>query len=460
MNLLPLLLRRTPKPGHAIRTKPFTLPLIMLAVGALVAPMGSAQTTPAPSPSKDIVLEGTALAPVHSAAALPVNTPSVTGRRRMAATALADLGLHLMRQSSLATGHAPSSSNVVVSPYSVAMALGMLHAGAKGPTATEISGVFEPATSSNRLLASGLGELSQAVKGDADSQWMAPNRVWVGQGAAKTMSPAFLARLKSQYGADGALVDFSGAPEASRLAINSWAADATQKHIAELLAPGSIKPTSKMVLTNAAYFKGQWTTPFDPVNTHPASFAVEDDVAKAVPTMHGIVAAREGTIDNIYVLELGFEGDNFSLLLALPPMGRSLSALESDVMGADIASWASLLKPQRVKLALPKFSIRGASQSLNDALMAAGMKTAFGNAADFSGIFKDTPLTLDNVFHASAIDVNEEGATASAATAAITVSKSMPGVEPPLRAFNRPFVFVLLHEPTGAPLFIGRVAQP
>jgi serpin B len=413
-----------------------------------------------PVQSKDITLDAgaPAMAPVSRVAAvLPANAPPTAGRRRIAAASMADLGLHLMRQSSLAAGN--TKSNTVVSPYSVAVALGMLHAGAAGATAHEISGVFEPTTSAGRLLSSGLGDLPLAVKGDASSQWFAPSRVWVGQGTAKEIAPSFLTRIKATYGADGALLDFSGAPDAARVAINTWAADATQKHIAELLPPGSIKPTSKMVLTNAAYFKGQWATPLDPANTRPAAFRAETG-SKDVPTMHGNVAVKEGTIDNIYVMELPFEGGNFSLLLALSPEQHTLQALENDVMGADIAAWASALKPQSVRLALPKFSIKGASQSLNDALMAAGMKSAFGNAADFSGVFKGTALTLDNVFHAAAIDVNEDGATASAATAAITVSKSLPGIEPPLRAFNRPFVFVLQHKPTGAPLFIGRVAQP
>ena len=430
-----------------------------LAMGILLNPHASAQSTAVPAQSKDIALDAGVTVPTpvaRAAAPLPPSTAPNAGRRRMAAIAMADLGLHLLRQSSLAAGNA--KSNFVTSPYSVAMALGMLQAGAVGATATEIAGVFEPSTSAGRMLASGLGDLPQAIKGDASSQWLAPNRVWVAQGTAKEIAPSYLARLKVNYGADGTLLDFSGAPEAARTAINTWAADATQKHITELLAPGSIKPTSKMVLTNAAYFKGQWTTPLDPTNTRPAAFMAETGT-KDVPTMHGTVAAKEGTIDNIFVLELGFEGDNFSLLLALPPERNTLQALESDVMGADIAAWASVLKPQTVRLALPKFSIKGASQSLNDALMAAGMKTAFGNAADFSGIFKGTALTLDNVFHAAAIDVNEEGATASAATAAITVSKSLPSMEPPLRVFNRPFVFVLLHKPTGVPLFMGRVAQ-
>jgi len=465
-----------PRHARPLRRRVVPLRTIVAAVVVLCAVPCNAQTAASTAQSKDIVLEAQAPVPATPAAAasapvarvapvvptvpavtLPANIAPTLGRRAVAAAAMADLGLHLMRQSSPAAGNA--RSNLVVSPYSVAMALGMLQAGSVGSTASEIAGVFEPSTSAGRLLASGLGELPQAIQGDAFSQWYAPNRIWVGQGVTKDIAPSYLARLKDQFGADGALLDFSGAPEQARVAINAWAADATQKHITQLLSPGSIKPTSKMVLTNAAYFRGQWNTPLDPANTHPAPF-MADALSKDVPTMHGIVAAREGTVDNIYVLELGFEGNNFSLMLALPPMGHTVQALEGDVMGADIASWTALLKPQRVRLALPKFSIAGSGQSLNDALMAAGMKTAFGNGADFSGIFKGTVLTLDNVFHAAAIDVNEEGATASAATAALTISKSLAGVEPPLRAFNRPFVFVLLHKPTGTPLFIGRVAQP
>lgn len=441
------------------------LGLYLLQSTTAFAQTASAPTTPASAASqaKDIVMDAPVApvplvaAPVSTASPLPANTAPTAGRRRVAGPALADLGLHLIRQSTQSAGNA--RSNTVVSPFSVALALGMLQTGAAGSTASEIAGVLESESSGGRLLASGLGDLSQAIRSDASSQWLSANRIWVAKGAAKDLSPSFLSRLKTGYAADGVVLDFAGSADSARQTINSWASDATQKHIAELLPPGSIKPNSKIVLTNAAYFKGQWSSPLDPANTRPAPFTAESG-NKDVATMHGVVSAWEGTIDNIYVLELSFEGDQFSLMLALPPKEHTVQALQDDLLGADIAGWSGQLKPQRVRLALPKFSIKGASVALNDALKAAGMKTAFGNGADFSGVFKGGALKLDSVFHAAAIDVNEEGATASAATSAVAIAKSLPAAEPPLRVFNRPFVFVLLHKPTSAPLFIGRVAQP
>ncbi|MES2938475.1 MAG: serpin family protein [Pseudomonadota bacterium] len=408
-----------------------------------------------PQPAAAAASAPASAAPV--AANLPPNVPPTAARRAQAATALADLGLHLARQSAQAQGG--TRGNFVVSPYSVGATLGMLHAGATGSTAAEIAGVLEPAASGGRLLGTGLAGLPAAVKSDAASQWLSPSRIWVGRNAAAALSPVFQNRLASAYGADGALVDFAGAPGAAQDAINQWAAGATQNRIAQLLPPGSVKADTRMVLTNAAYFKGQWAAPFDAARTRPAPFAAPGG-SREVPTMRNVVAVREGTIDNVYVLELPFEGGGFSLLLALPPAGHTLQALENDVMGADVAGWSAQLKPQRVVLALPKFNIAARPLRLNDALQTAGMRTAFTDAADFSGMVPGRGPALDSAFHSAAIEVNEEGTVASAATAAVVSAKSAPAGEPPLRAFDRPFFFVLLHKPTGAPLFMGRISEP
>lgn len=443
-------------------------PAVRLGVQAfaglvLTAALAQAQaaTSAAPaSAAKDVVVDG----PATSAAAatpaanlgLPANTDLAQARRRSAAPALADLGLHLLRQQAWAPGHA--RSNAVLSPYSVGIALGMLHAGAAGSTAAEIAGVLEPASAGARLLSSGLGHLPQAVRSDGSSQWFAPSRLWLGRSTARELSAVYAQRLAIDFGADGALVDFDRA-QAARNTINGWASEATQQHITQIFPAASLRSSTRMVLTTAAWFKGRWSSPFPVAGTQVRPFHAEDG-SRTVPTMHGVVDAREGLLDNVYVLELGFEGEGFSMLLAMPPRGHSLQALEDDLMGADIAAWTRALKPQRIALALPKFEIQGSALPLNDALRAAGMHQAFGDAANFSGIANGVGLAVDSVLHSAAIRVDEVGTEASAATAASLVPKSLslqPAVQ---RAFDRPFLFVLVHRATGAPLFVGRVANP
>lgn len=432
-------------------------PLSLAALAALAVTGASAQ---APAKGKDIVLDVQPAAQATAAPTAPAFPASVSpdaARRLQAAPALADLGLHLARQSSQSRGNA--RANFVVSPYSVGVTLGMLHAGAAGKTAADIAGVLEPGATGGRLLGSGLARLPVSIKGDASTQWLSPSRLWVASSMVSTLSPVFQERLRTLYGADGATLDFAAAAEPARAAINQWTAGATQNLLPELLPAGSIRPSTRMVLTNAAYFKGEWATPFDAASTVPGNFAAEAGL-RQVPTMRGVMAVREGTIDNVFVLELPFEGGNFSMLLALPPAGHTLQALENDLLGADLAGWAAQLKPQRVQLALPKFEVRGAVVTLDDALRAAGMVTPFTDAADFSGIQGGRGIRLDNVFHSASIEVNEQGTVATAATAATGVAKSLQRADLPVRAFDRPFLFVLLHKPTATPLFIGRVAEP
>lgn len=453
---------------HSVR-RLCVLALAGLALtGALSQAQVAAPETPA-SAAKDIVVDGPASSAAPAAPAvpavpavaaasqdMPANTDLAQARRRSASPALADLGLHLLRQQARLPGHA--RSNAVLSPYSVGIALGMLHAGAVDSTAAEIAGVLEPTSSGARLLSSGLGHLPQAIRSDGSSQWFAPSRLWLGRTTARELSAVYAQRLASDFGADGVLVDFDRV-EAARETINGWAGEATQQRITQVLPAASLRSSTRMVLTNAAWFKGRWSAPFPVAGTQVRPFHAEDGT-RDVPTMHGVLNAREGVLDNVYVLELGFEGGGFSMLLAMPPRGHSLQALEDDLMGADIAAWTGALKPQRIALALPKFEIQGSALPLNDALRAAGMRQAFGDAADFSGIAQGKGLAVDSIFHSAAIRVDEAGTEASAATAATLVPKSLslqPAVQ---RAFDRPFLFVLLHRPTGTPLFVGRVASP
>lgn len=414
---------------------------------APTAPVGSTPTTPAGEP---------AAAPFGLKERVPANVVPVVQRREVFAASLADLGLHMLRQSARAEGAA--QANKVSSPIGVAMTLGMLHAGAAGETAAELAAGLESRGAGGRLMRSSLRDLVGAVKADESARWMSANRVWVGAGAVKALAPGFIKSLKEDFGSDGAILDFNGKSDASRAAINQWVQERTNKLIPEILGPGSIKPTTKLVLTNANYFRGTWITPFDRAETRDEMFFGEKEQRK-VPTMHQTLTAGEALVDNVYVLELPFEGGNYSLVLAMPPAGHTVQALETDLQGADVTAWLANLKPARITLALPRFEVKPDPLSLNDAMAALGIKLAFSDQADLSGILGSRDLKLDGIFHSAAIKVDESGTVAASATAAVVASKSMslPGAQ---RSFNRPFLFTLVHKPTGTPLFMGRVAIP
>jgi serpin B len=170
---------------------------------------------------------------------------------------------------------------------------------------------------------------------------------------------------------------------------------------------------------------------------------------------------RLGTIDNIMVIELPFAGNEFNLLVGVPPAGHTLNAFETDLEGLDIASWSAQLKPTTCRLEMPKFSIDPVSKPLKESLQAMGVKTVFGPEADFAPMLGKAAqgVSLDNVFQSATVIIDEQGGEAAAATGASASSKSF-SMPAPACAVNRPFIFAIVHRATGAPLFVGKVADP
>lgn len=372
---------------------------------------------------------------------------------------LANLGLHLLRSQTSETGTA--QSNAMTSPFGVANALGMLHAGAVGPTAREIARLFESSGASGKLLRkqmkSANASLGRAVEG---VELVTANRVWLDQSIVPEVSPVFSASVAEIYRGDGVAISLANADAAAK-AINKWASDSTRGKISQLIAPSALPASAKAVVTNAVYFKGKWKTPFDANATQKMPFFVKPDQSVDVPTMNGTIALRMGQMEGLQIYELPYGNGDFVMLIALPIDKRhTLNALEQDIDGSDIAHWSQALQPATVQLQLPKFRIDPVAKSIKSALIADDMKSAFSAAADFSGMVGKTQLMVDDILHAAGVIVDEQGTEASAATAAIMRSKSLGMDFPQLHKINRPFMFVLAHKRSAMPLFIGRIAKP
>ncbi len=451
------------------------------APGAAASLKSTKPTTPAifapTAAEKDIVLDS---APTNPAATTPVAgrlvpTPGVkppsgaTPARRFTAAAhdtatagsLAELGLNLLRQQSSATGHA--QVNAVVSPLSLVSALGMVHAGTTGAGASELAAMLDTTAVGERIYKARMPVLLDrlAKPGGAGSPFVMANRVWLDASVVAAIPPNYATTVADRFNADAAVVPFTQATE-SRKTINSWVAQKTAKRIPELLPDGSITPNTKLVVTNAIHFKSKWEEPFDPAATVPKPFhAIPGGPEKQVPTMVDERQVRLGTVDNIMVMELPFAGDEFSLMVGVPPAGHTLDALEKDLEGLDIASWGSQLKPTKCRLQLPKFSIDPASKPLKESLQAMGVKTVFGTDANFTPMLGQAAkgVFLDNVYQSATIIIDEQGGEAAAATGATATSKSF-SLPAPSCAVDRPFIFAIVHRATGAPLFIGKIADP
>jgi serpin B len=376
--------------------------------------------------------------------------------------ALADLALDLMQGQSAGTGNAQVNS--VVSSVSVASALGMVHAGTSDAGAREIGALLLGTTPrlQKRAFTSELPNLLSRLSqtGSRTGAVIMANRVWMDQGVVPSVPPSYAATVAKRFKADGAVLQFSKAADA-RQAINAWVSDKTGKRIPDLMPEGSITPNTKLVVTNAIYFKSPWEKPFDAAQTVAKPFFTDRDTSKPVPTMVDERSVRTGLVRNVTVFEVPFVGKEFSLLVGMPPVGHTLDAFEKDLEGPTLTKWSAPLKATTCSFELPKFTIAPASKPLKTVLQDLHVKTIFGPDADLSAMLgsADKGVYVDNIYHSATIIIDELGGEAAAATGATAVSKgfSMPA---PVCAVNRPFIFAIVHTASGAPLFVGKVADP
>ncbi len=226
-----------------------------------------------------------------------------------------------------------------------------------------------------------------------------------------------------------------------------------------------LTPLTRMVLTNAIYFKGGWQSKFDATSTKTAPFTLRDGKKAEVPLMQQTGEFGYGEFDmfvrrsgeRVQVLELPYAGQELSMLVYLSEDPTGVERLPQWLGAAEFAQ--PKLGQFDVKVALPRFKAES-NLSLKPTLMEMGMKTAFTEGkADFTGMYDGKPeLYISHVLHKAFVDVNEEGTEAAAATAVVLKSRSAPRFVS-FRA-DRPFVFAIRDNKTQALLFLGRYLGP
>jgi serpin B len=347
--------------------------------------------------------------------------------------------------------------NLFISPYSISSALAMTYAGAHGNTAAQMADVLHYDLPPDRLHQS-FSELSKLLNaGGKGYQLSVANALWSQVGLR--FLPEYISIAERCYDAGLKEVDFVNRTEEARLIINRWVEEKTEHKIVDLIAPRVLDPLTRLVLTNAIYFKGQWEQQFTPDQTEEASFYLSNEEQAVVPFMHQIGKFKYGETSNAQVLELPYSGNELAMTILLPKPDSSLSKFEEAMQTDGIQSVLEALCPARVDVSIPRFRF-DAELSLSGYLQQLGMTDAFDdNAADFSGI-SDTFLYITHVLHKAFIEVNEEGTEAAAATAVVMGTKSIQLDLPEAFVADRPFVFLIRDLRTGSILFMGRMADP
>ena len=362
-----------------------------------------------------------------------------------------------------------ANENLLFSPHSIVTAFSMLWPGALGDTADEIAEMLhfamEPAAfhpASNRLdgeLASRNDYEPSADEGEAPVLEIV-NDIW---GLADyPYVDEYLELLARHYGAGMWIVDFRNAWEEARQEINAHITYKTRGLIEELLPKNSIDRFTRLVLTNAIYFKGAWQFPFEDGLTDDAPFTALGGVASDVPMMSGeIDGASYGVVDGAEAVELAYVGNDLSMLLILPEES-TYADFEAGFDAQKLDDVISSLTSMGGSLSMPRFEF-DSELDLVEIFTKEGFGITFDpEQADFRGLSEvalEEELHVTGAFHKAAIIVDEEGTEAAAATAIVV---GMP-TSAPIDSFNvrldRPFLFLIRDRPTGSILFMGRMVD-
>jgi serpin B len=349
--------------------------------------------------------------------------------------------------------------NLFLSPYSVSTALAMTYEGARGETADEMARALHFTSDRERLRAAFAALLAQTRPGKKqDYELSVANALWGQRGFG--FLPDFLNHTRESYGAGLREVDFVGDTEQARRTINAWVEKETRDKIKDLLQPGVLDADTRLVLTNAIYFKGLWAQQFKKSATKEETFHTSGGGSAKAPLMHQTGDFKYADGGDFQALELPYRGKDLSMVVLLPKKADGLPALEAKLTASSLHEWLGKLRKQEVHVTLPRFKMTR-EFGLKPALKALGMRQAFvPGGADFTGMAgsEGRKLFIQAVVHKAFVDVNEEGTEAAAATG-VVFKTTAARITPVFRA-DHPFVFLIRDNRTGTVLFLGRLTNP
>jgi serpin B len=366
-----------------------------------------------------------------------------------------------------------TKGNLFFSPYSISTALAMAHAGARNETESQMAGVLHFPVSVNRKTDSSSNSLmdkqqfalsfgniikdlnKRGQKGDYTLT--VANALW-GQKDYGFLED-FLKLIENSY--DGRLeeVDFITATETARKTINTWVEKKTNDKIKNLISEGVLDSMTRLVLTNAIYFKGNWARQFEEKRTKDAPFTLDDGQKIDVAMMYQKAEFGYMETDTFQALELPYVHDELSMVILLPKKFDALDEFEKTLTPENLTQWLADIHKQEVVVFVPKFKMTS-QFSLASVLKSMGMTDAFSSDADFSGIDGKRDLFISAVIHKAFVEVNEEGTEAAAATGVVMRLTSIGPAPIPVFRADHPFLFLIRDNLTGSILFIGRAANP
>ncbi len=353
-----------------------------------------------------------------------------------------------------------AEENVFFSPYSISTALAMTYEGAKAETAEEMQSVFHFPSEADTRRPSFARIYNLINKPGKKYKLSTANALWAEQ--TYQFLEEYKNTVEKYYAGKTTNLDFKGAAEASRKIINAWVELQTNNKIKDLIPKGTINSMTRLVLTNAVYFKGTWLKQFDPENTSEVDFKVSPESTVKVQMMR--IEDENNDFgyfedEKLQALELPYSGKELSMIILLPKE-QSLETIKEYLNAEKFSELRGKLAEKSMIadiVLLPKFKFE-TKYFMAETLAKMGMPTAFSFNADFSGMDVTKSLFIGEVIHQAFVEVNEEGTEAAAATAVIMEITST-GNEKIFMA-DHPFIFIIQEKQSGNILFFGKAGNP
>ena len=458
-----------------MRSTPSALALALFVLAAGCAggppggPPGGPQAAPAPEPPRTTPPSDPAPAPADPVAASARSASPVTNGNAAADAPAPSDGSSADQPADVKAANAftarlylrvkKAPGNLMISGTSVRHALEIAYLGARGETAREMSSALElpPEPAKAAALAKAESAAWQEARGKAEL--FDANRLWADK--AFPLKSDFTSVAEATFGAAAEPLDFTHAPDVARRAINTWVAEKTAQKIPDLLAEGSIDKRTRVVVTNATYFKGKWSSPFPASATKDEPFKATTKAAN-VPMMHTTSSNRFAHVGAVKVLEMRYDQSQLGMIVVLPDDEKGLGKLEDSLSAEMFETWTKAIAMQRVAITLPRFGFKWGGP-LAPALQELGIKSAFTPKADLSGLADAPPgehLQVSQVMHKTWVAVDELGTEAAASTGVTMSTTSLP--MGPIADFkaDHPFLFFVYDAKKGRILFAGRVSDP
>lgn len=352
------------------------------------------------------------------------------------------------------------NENLFFSPYSIFSAMAMVYEGSKGKTEEEMRDVFY--FPHKEKLRTNFAKIYNLInRGGREIELRTGNALWLEK--TYPVLDSYKEVIERFYGGKVENLDFINETEKSRKIINKFIEDQTNKRIKNLIPEGVLDKLTRLVITNAIYFKGEWKYKFKKSDTKERDFYITPEEKVKVPMMYMKPEKANfnyAETEKAKILELSYRNERISMLIILPKWEENytLKDVERELNYKNLKKWEESMKKTKISaIYLPKFRIE-TKYFLKKNLQEMGIKDVFSINGDMSGISGKRDLFVSNVIHKAFVEVNEEGTEAAAATAVVIRLTAIPD-EIVFKA-NHPFIFIIKDKETGCILFMGKLVKP